>query len=129
MSLREYVFHFVDAEIVSRIRYVKWCRVLEGEESVDAFANRSIYIAYAYISVENRIPSYCPRIDGAIHYFDESGYIVKTLTKIDLLKELDEMNSDVIDFCYLRGKQKYFKRHQWQLDSSQIQAVIDCIWR
>ena len=128
MSIREYVFKFANDGNVTRIPHAKWSRIREGDECIEKYA-QAVYIAYAYIFLENRKPEYCPRIEGAIYYFDESGYMVKTLPKIDILKEMEEMNTNVIDFYYHKEVQKYLKQHQWQLASRQIQAVIDSIWR
>ena len=129
MSLREYVFHFDDAEIVSRIRYAKWCRVLEGEESIDAFANQSIYIAYAYILLENRIPNYCPRIDGAIYYFDEMGYVILGRPYyFDLLQDLEEYAGGAINLQHRKNKKAIAEKYRWKLKPNQIQKIIDCIW-
>lgn len=70
MSIREHVFQFEDAGTVRRIPYKKWCRVREGDERKEKYANQIIHIAYAYIVVANGKPEYCSRIDGAHYYFD-----------------------------------------------------------
>ncbi|MCK4865023.1 MAG: hypothetical protein KAT06_06310 [Gammaproteobacteria bacterium] len=129
MSLREYVFQFDDVGIVSRIPYAKWCRVLEGEASIDAFANQSIYIAYAYILVENRIPNYCPRIDGAIYYFDEMGYVILGRPfYFDLLQDLEEYAGGAINLQHRKNKKAIAEKYRWKLKPNQIQQVIDYIW-
>ena len=127
-NLTTYVFHFLESDKVVRLPYAKWNRICSCEEALPKYSNKSIYIAYAYIELENRKPVYCPVIEGSIYYFDAKGYLIKKLPRIDLLKELYEMDSDVIDFNYHKENFDYFKQHQWQLDSNQIQAVLDCIW-
>lgn len=127
-NLTTYVFQFHDDTSVTRIPFAKWKRIREGEERVKEYANGKMYIAYAYILLENRKPDYCPIIEGSIYYFDAMGYVIKTLTRIDLLRELYEKDDDAIDFNYHRQKVDYFKKHQWQLNSSQIQEVIKMIW-
>lgn len=129
MSFREYVFHFDAEGNVTRIPHSKWNRVRNGEELIQAYSNQSVYIAYAYITLENSKPDYCPRIDGAIYYFDETGHVI--LDKpyyFDLLQDLDEMNGCIIDLQHRKKKKEVSNRYRWQLTSKQIQAVIDCIW-
>ena len=127
-NLTTYVFQFNDNTDVVRIPFAKWNRIREGEERVEEYANKKMYIAYAYILLENRKPGYCPIIEGSIYYFDAMGYVIKNLPVTDLLTELYEMDSDVIDFNYHRGKADYFIKHYWELDSSQIKKVVNLIW-
>lgn len=128
-NLTTYVFHFLEPEKVVRLSYAKWNRIFLGEEKLPNYSNKLIYIAYAYISLENRKPAYCSIIEGSIYYFDAMGYLIKTLPRIDLLQEMYEINSDVIDFNYHKEKADYFKQHQWQLNLKQIGVVLDCIWK
>lgn len=126
-SLTEYVFHFDQNEEVRRIPFAKWSRIREGDEALKDYANQSLKIAYAYILLENRKPDYCPRIDGTIYYFDKFGYVIKTLPKIDLLNDIEEEDSGVIDFQYRKERYEYLKLHKWKLDPKQIGVVIDLI--
>ncbi|MDH5425333.1 MAG: hypothetical protein OEY29_10085 [Gammaproteobacteria bacterium] len=129
MSFREYVFHFDEEGKVTRIPHTKWNRVRNGEELLQEHSNKSVYIAYAYMSLENRKPDYCPRIDGAIYYFDAAGRVI--LDKpyyFDLLQDLDELNGCVIDLLHRKKKAESANKYHWQLTSKQIQAVIDYIW-
>lgn len=128
-NLTTHVFHFLEPDKVVRIPYAKWNRICSGEEILPNYSNKLIYIAYAYISLENRIPVYCPIIEGSIYYFNTAGYLIKTLPRMDLLKEMYEIDSDVIDFNYHKEKYDYFKQHQWQLNSKQIGVALDHIWK
>ena len=80
-SLTTYVFQFKASGDVVRLPYAKWNRVCSCDEPLREYSNQSIYIAYAYIFLENRKPDYCPRIEGAIYYLDTSGYVIKTMPK------------------------------------------------
>ena len=47
MRFTEYVFRFnPDGEVV-RIPSAKWNRILDGDEVIAAYANQTVYIAYA----------------------------------------------------------------------------------
>lgn len=72
----EYVFHFKQSVEVVRIPYAKWKRIREAEEVIVEYANQVVYIAYAYILLENRKQDYCPRIESAIYYFDNRGKVI-----------------------------------------------------
>ena len=124
-----YIFYFSDDGNVTRIPYAKWKRISSGEESVKEFSNASIHIAHAYILLENKKPDYCPRIEGGIYYFDNSGRI--TLNEphyFDLLQDLDEGSGGVINLQHRKKKKVAFDKYYWELNSQQIQAVIDYIW-
>jgi hypothetical protein len=124
-----YIFHFLDNGDVARIPYAQWKRINAGIESVEKFSNRAIRIAPAYLLLENKKPYYCPHIEGGIYYFDRSGGIIPGEAQyIDLLQELDEASSGVIDLEYRKKKKASFDKYCWQLNSRQIQAVIDSIW-
>lgn len=129
MSIREYVFQFDDAGIVSRIPYAKWCRVREGEEPIEAFANQSIHIAYTYLTLENKKPDFCPRIDGAIYYFDKDGRVILDKPHyFDLLQDMDEDAGAVINLQHRKKKKEITDKYYWKLNPQQIQRVIECIW-
>lgn len=128
-SLTEYVFRFDQHGNVVRIPYAKWKRIREGEEVVEAYVNQTVYIAYAYILLENRKPDYCPRIDGAIYYFDKAGYVISDKPYyFDLFQDIDEKESGVISFEYRKKKKEVEDRYRWKLKPDQIQKVVDCIW-
>lgn len=129
MSLREYVFQFDDTKLVRRIPYAKWCRIREGNERVEVYSNHAVYIAYAYILVEQGKPEYCPRIDGAIYYFDKTGLVIMEQPYyFDLLQDLDEMTGGVISLHHHKKKKEASNKYRWKLNSQQIQAVISCVW-
>jgi len=124
-----YIFHFTEDGDVDRIPYAKWKRIRAGQENSEEYSGQAVHIAYAYLSLENRKPDYCPRIDGAIYYFDESGRVV--LDKpcyFDLLQGMEEGAGGVINLQHHRMKRSYSNKHQWKLSSQQIQAVVDNIW-
>ena len=128
-SFTEYVFHFEPNGGVVRIPYAKWNRVREGEEIISEYANQAVYIAYAYILLENRKPDYCPRIDGAIYYFDKAGNVI--LDKpyyFDLFQDIDEKESGMISLEHRKKKKEVENKYRWKLKPDQIQKVIDCIW-
>lgn len=128
-SYTEYVFHFNSNGKVTRIPQTKWNRILQGDESVKAYANQSVYIAYAYILLENKKPDYCPRIDGAIYYFDEAGRVISdTPHYFDLLQDIDEASGEVISLEHRKKKNDVAAKYHWSLNPDQIQKVIDCIW-
>ena len=128
-SITEYVFHFELSGKVVRIPYAKWNRIREGEEVVEAYVNQTVYIAYAYILLENRKPHYCPRIDGAIYYFDEMGYVILGRPYyFDLLQDLEEHAGGAINLQHLKNKKAIAEKYRWKLKPNQIQKVIDCIW-
>lgn len=127
MSIREYVFKFADDGYVTRIPHAKWSRIREGNESIEEYSNQSIYVAYAYILLDNRKPRYCPRIDGAVYYFDHAGRVL--LDKpyyFDLLQDLEEMGG-VISLHHRKMKKEASDKYCWTLNTRQIQAVIDLI--
>lgn len=129
MGIREYVFKFSDNGNVTRIPHAKWSRLREGDESIEEYANQSIYIAYAYISLENRKPDYCPRIDGAIYYFDSRGYVILDIPYyFDLLQDLEEEAGSVINLQHRKKKKEVADKYHWKLKPGQIQKVIECIW-
>lgn len=96
-GLTEYVFHFENHGEVIRIPRARWNRIRDGEEPVKDYANKKVYIAYAYILLENRKPDYCPRIDGAIYYFDNTGKIISYRPHyFDIFQEGEEDAGGVI---------------------------------
>lgn len=128
-SLAEYVFHFDPNGDIVRIPYAKWKRVREGGEVIDDYANQAVYIAYAYILLENRKPDYCPRIDGAIYYFDKTGKaILNRPYYFDIFQDSAEEAGGVISLQHRKKKKGVEDRYRWKLKSDQIQKVIDCIW-
>ena len=128
-SLTEYVFHFEpDGEVV-RIPYAKWKRIREAEEVIEAYADQQVHIAYAYILLENRNPVYCPRIDGAIYYFDQTGKVILNRPYyIDIFQDGEEEAGGVISLQHRKKKKEVADRFRWKLKPSQIQKVVDCIW-
>lgn len=128
-GLTEYVFRFDQNGDVVRIPYAKWKRIREGEEVVEAYANQAIYIAYAYILLENRKPDYCPRIDGAIYFFDKIGKVILNRPYyFDIFQDGEEEAGGVISLQHRKKKKEVADKYHWQLKPQQIQAVIDCIW-
>lgn len=126
-DLTEYVFHFGINEDVVRIPYAKCKRIREGGEVMLEYANQSIYVAYAYILIDNRKPRYCPRIDGAVYYFDYAGRVLLEKPHyFDLLQDLDETGG-VISLHHRKMKKEASDKHCWKLNTRQIQAVIDLI--
>jgi len=124
-----YIFYFSDDGNVTRIPYAKWKRISSGKETVKEFSNASIHIAHAYLLLENKKPDYCPRIEGGIYYFDKSGRIILNEPPYyDLLQELDESSGGVINLQHRKKKKEAFDKYYWELNSQQIQAVIDYIW-
>ena len=124
-----YIFYFSDDGNVSRMPYAKWKRISTGKETVKAFANTAIRIAHAFILLENKKPAYCPRIEGGIYYFDQSGRIVLNEPYYsDLLQDLDEACGGVINLQHRKKKKAAYDKYCWQLNSQQIQGVIDIIW-
>ena len=86
-----YIFQFCENGDVVRIPYAKWNRIRAGEELVEEYSNQAIYIVYAYLLLENRMPDYCPRIEGTLYYFDKVGrVIIEQCHYFDLLQDLDE---------------------------------------
>jgi len=129
MSFREYVFHFTTNDNVTRIPAAKWNRIREGDELLRELSNTAVYIAYAYITLKNKKPDFCPRIDGAIYYIDENGRVISDKPHyVDLLQDLDEIDGGVINFQHRKQKIETAKKFRWQLNAQQIQLVIDCIW-
>lgn len=128
-SLTEYVFHFEQSGKVTRIPYARWNRIREGEEAVKSFAKQAIYIAYAYIILENKKPDYCPRIDGAIYYFDKVGSIISDKPHcIDIFEDAEEEISRVINLQYRKKKKEVFNKYYWTLNARQIQQIVSEIW-
>ena len=124
-----YIFYFPVGSSVTRIPYARWKRIRSGKESVIEFSNSSIRIAYAYLLLENKKPDYCPHIDGGIYYFDGSGRIVSNEPYyFDLLQDMDERAGGVINLQHRKKKKEAFDKYCWELNSQQVQAVIDCIW-
>lgn len=124
-----YTFHFSDDGDITRIPYAKWKRIISGKESVKEFLNASIRIAYAYILLENKKPDYCPRIEGGIYYFDESGRIILNEPHyFDLLLDMDEASDGVISLEHYKKKKEAFDKYCWQLNPQQIQTIINNIW-
>lgn len=124
-----YIFYFSDDGIVKRIPYAKWKRISNGDECVNEFSNSSIHIAYAYLLLENKKPDYCPLIEGGIHYFDETGrMILDEPHYFDLFKDMDEAAGGVIDLQHRKKKKAAADKYYWELNTRQVQAVIDCIW-
>lgn len=124
-----YIFYFTDDGNVTRIPYAKWNRISSGDEIAEEFSNLSVRIAYAYLLLENRKPDYCPRIEGEIYYFDRSGRIIDDdRNYFDLLQDVDERAGGVINLQHRKRKKEVWEKYYWELNSKQIQAVIDCIW-
>lgn len=125
----EYIFHFKGNREFVRIATACWNRIQGGEKPVKEYANKKIYIAYAYILLENRKPDYCPRVDGAIYYFDRDGYIIDNEPHyFDLLQDNDEETGGVISLEHRKKKKEAVDRDHWELKPRQIQQVLDCIW-
>ena len=98
-------------------------------EYVKEYANQKVYIAYAYILLENRKPDYCPRIDGAIYYFEQNGRVIEnTPYYFDLFQDYEEKTGGVISLQHRKKKKVVEDRFCWKLKPGQIQKVIDCIW-
>lgn len=128
-SYTEYVFHFNRNGEVTRIPRARWNRIRDGEESVKEYANKQVYIAYAYILLENRKPDYCPRIDGAIYYFDYNGCAINNGPYyIDVFQDYEEETGGVISLKHRKKKKEVADKYQWKLKPGQIQKVITCIW-
>jgi len=125
-----YVFQFTADGSTIRIPLKKWDRIYRGNTLMKEYCSQLIHIAYAYISLKDRKPEYCPRIDGVIYYFDENGRIISDKPHyFDLLQDLNELNGDVIDLQHRKNKIETATKYQWRLSARQIQLVIDCIWR
>ena len=127
-NITVYVFYFSDDGKVSRIPYAKWKRIINGDELVEEFSNMSIRIAHAYVLLENRKPDYCPRIEGEICYFDDTGKFISELPYFDLLQDMGEESGGVVSLPHRKKKKTFFEKYYWELNSQQIQKVIDCIW-
>ncbi|GMR16613.1 MAG: hypothetical protein BMS9Abin31_0968 [Gammaproteobacteria bacterium] len=128
-SFTEYVFCFdLNGEVI-RIPYAKWKRIREGEEVVEDYVNQTVYIAYAYILLESRKPDYCPRIDGAIYYFDKKGKVILDRPHyFDIFQDGEEEAGGVINLQHRKKIKEVAEKYHWKLKSEQIQKVIDCIW-
>ncbi len=128
-SFTEYVFHFKNKNDVVHIPYAKWKRIREGEDITKEYANQAVYIAYAYILLENRKPDYCPRIDGAIYYFDKKGGIILDRPHyFDIFQDGIEETGGVISLQHRKKKKEVAEKYHWKLNPQQVQVVIDCIW-
>lgn len=129
-GITEYVFHFTRNGVATRIPRARWNRIRDGEESVKEYANLQMYIAYAYILLENRKPDYCPRIDGAVYYFEQNGYIIDNGPHyIDVFQDYEEETGGVISLEHRKKKKEAAAKYHWELKQAQIQQVIDCIWK
>jgi len=125
----EYVFHFKQSGEVVRIPYAKWKRIREGEVAIAEYAGQVVYIAYAYLLLKNRKPDYCPRIEGAIYYFDKAGNIISGKPYyFDLFQDCDEEAGGMISFEHRKKKKEVADKYCWKLKPDQIQKVINCIW-
>lgn len=124
-----YIFYFSDSGSVTRIPYAKWIRIRSGKEIANDFAGQSIHIAYAYILLNKQLPDYCPRIEGGIYYFDKSGRIENDMPYFDLFKDLAEDSTGNINLMHRKKKKEYSDKYCWQLDSNQIQLIIDTVWK
>lgn len=128
-GITEYVFHFDHHGEVIRIPRARWNRIRDGEELVKEYANKKIYIAYAYILLESRKPDYCPRIDGAIYYFDQMGKInLERPHYIDIFQDDEEAAGGVICLQYRKKRKEVLEKYHWKLKPAQIQKVIGCVW-
>jgi len=124
-----YIFHFPDQGHAVRIPHARWKRISAGKESVQEFSNAAVRIAHAYLLLKNKKPDYCPLIEGGIYYFDRSGRIILSEPYyFDLLQDLDESSGGMIDLQHRKKKKAAQDKYCWELNSQQIQAVIDCIW-
>jgi hypothetical protein len=124
-----YVFYFSEDGNVTRIPYARWDRIESGKETVEDYSNLTIRIAYAYLLLENKKPDYCARIEGQIYHFDQSGRIIQDNPPyFDLLQDIDEASGGVINLEHRKKKKEAFDKYYWELNSQQIQAVIDSIW-
>lgn len=129
VSYTEYVFRFDLNGDVVRIPHAKWNRIREGEESVKAYASQAVYIAYAYILLENKTPDYCPRIDGSIYYFDEAGKVISDQRYyFDVLQDIEEEKGGTVSLLHRKKKKEVAEKYHWKLKPDQIQKVIDLIW-
>ena len=129
-GLTEYVFHFKQCGEVVRIPYAKWKRIREGEEVIVENARQMVYIAYAYILLENRKPDYCPRIDGAIYYFDQAGKVILNRPHyFDIFQDGEEERGAVISLQHRKKKKEVAEKYHWKLTTKKIQAVVDSIWK
>ena len=125
-----YIFHFPDHGHAARIPYAKWKRISAGKESVQEFSNAAVRIAHVYLLLENKKPDYCPRIEGGIYYFDKTGRIIVNEPQyFDLLQDMDEASGGVISLQHHKKKKAAFDKYNWELNSKQVQAVIDNIWQ
>ena len=128
-SYTVYIFHFSVDGTITRIPYAKWKRISTGKEPVPSFSGSSVYIAHAYLVLENKKPDYCLRIEGGIYYFDKTGTIILNDPQyFDLLWDLNRASETVIDLQHHRKIKMSFEKYCWELKPQQIQAVIDCIW-
>ena len=128
-SLTTYVFQFKDSDDVVRLPYAKWNRIWSGDEIVKEYSNQPVYIAYTYLSLENKKPVYCSRIDGEIYYFDKEGRIILNKPHcLDIFQDLDEEAGGVINLQHRKKKKEVADKYYWELNPQQIQQVLECIW-
>ncbi|MCK4866349.1 MAG: hypothetical protein KAT06_13110 [Gammaproteobacteria bacterium] len=125
-SYSVYIFHFSKNGDVHRIAYAKWKRLYSRKECDKSLANLSIYIAFAYIELNDRKAEFCPRIDGEIFYFDDKGWLI--LDKRVSLDIFQESREGIIDLSYWQKKKERQKKYYWTLNSNQNQRVIDLTW-
>ena len=124
-----YIFHFSKLGEVKRIPSAKWNRIRAGDEIVKEYSNQAVYIAYTYLSLENKKPDYCPRIDGKIYYFDKEGRVILDKPHyLDIFQDLDEEAGGVINLQHRKKTKEVADKYHWELDSQQIQWVLECIW-
>lgn len=124
-----YIFIFSSKTVVTRLPYAKWIRIRSGSERSVDFAGKAIRIAYAYILLKNRKPSYCPRIEGGIYYFDHDGRIKNYLVYFDLLEDMNEEQTGIINLQHRKKLKEYTNKYCWNLNVTQVQQVISCIWK
>ncbi len=124
-----YIFYFSTPGEVKRIPYAKWIRIRAGDEIVKEYSNQLVYIAYTYLSLENKNPDYCPHIDGEIYYFDKEGRVILDKPHyLDIFQDLDEEAGGVINLQHRIKKKEVADKYHWELDPQQIQQVLGCIW-
>ena len=124
-----YIFHFSNTGDVIRLAYRRWCHIRAGDESVKEYSNKTIHIAYTYLTLENKKLDFCPRIDGAIYYFDKDGSVILDKPHyFDLLQDMDEDAGAVINLQHRKKKKEITDKYYWKLNPQQIQRVIECIW-
>lgn len=127
--MRMYIFMLDENNHPSRIPLAKWDRVLKKQQAMIELAGTCVKIAYAYIELEDRRPVYCPRIDGVLHFFDESGYIAEShMPPVDLIANLKKENEKVVDLEHYLRNRDYWVANRWDVQPAMIQKIIDKIW-